>query len=44
MSLNKNNSYKYVGLSSEMSIGKSKPVSIDDAKFLNSYLTFKKEI
>ncbi|HEX7257003.1 MAG TPA: Rieske 2Fe-2S domain-containing protein [Nitrososphaeraceae archaeon] len=32
MSLNKDNSYKYVGLSSEIPIGKSKSISIKDAK------------
>ena len=32
LSLNKDNSYKYVGLSSEIPIGKSKSFSIKDAK------------
>lgn len=32
LSLNKDNSYKYVGLSSEIPIGKSKSISIKDAK------------
>ena len=32
MSLNKDNSYKYVGLPSEIPIGKSKSISIKDAK------------
>jgi nitrite reductase/ring-hydroxylating ferredoxin subunit/multimeric flavodoxin WrbA len=32
LSLNKDNSYKYVGLSSEIPVGKSKSISIKDAK------------
>ena len=32
LSLNKDNSYKYVGLSTEIPVGKSKSISIKDAK------------
>ena len=36
LSLNKDNSYKYVGLPSEIPIGKSKSISIKDAKSKNN--------
>ena len=37
LSLNKDNSYKYVGLPSEIPIGKSKSISIKDAKSKKKY-------